>query len=148
MTSFDYLARRSGVGRVIWDISAPDTLPVCMEDSTKEYALEVVNTIMAQLGKQTMAMLGAKSFGYGVREESGNPYLKFRIQGSTKVTHIEIEYTQMDWYRLNFYKMPDVLKVTHQEFERSLVPVKECDMVYDDMLHRIIETETGLYTRL
>jgi hypothetical protein len=95
--------------------------------------LTVANTIRAQLGVVTLAMLGAHEF---VGWPDG---LQFAIKGSPKkITKVWIALAPGDTYTVRFYRGRGV----------NLAVVAEHEGVYVDQLHDIIEHETGLYTRL
>ena len=101
--------------------------------------LVVPTTIIQQLGNQTIALLGAKQFA------GDETSVKFRIGRNTKrITHIRITLTSLDLYKVEFFRMPrDLTKLTPE----TLKPVHTSEMIYDDMLHKCIETHTGLYTK-
>lgn len=94
--------------------------------------LSVAHTILQQLGRPALMMLGAKDFFHAPTA------LSFRVRGSKTVSHIKIELTSSDTYTVTFSKVRG-LKV-------KLVATLED--VYADSLHRVIETNTGLYTKL
>ena len=101
-------------------------------------SLEIVKTISEQLGAKTFYMLGAKHKGYGT-DKKGYTYISFKISGSKKVSHIKITYNEgMDLYDMEFGK------VRKNEYKI----INTVEGVYNDMLNQIIESNTGLYTRL
>lgn len=94
--------------------------------------LTIATEIRNQIGHKALYMLGAKN----IAGDSNS--LSFRIRGSQKVNHIKIALNSMDLYDMTFGKIRgDSYKV-----------VSEKNGVYNDMLHGIIESETGLYTSL
>lgn len=81
----------------------------------------------------TLMMLGAKNLG------ATKDSLQFQIQGSKKVTHIKIKLDYAtDTYIVTFYKCG--------KFE--IESETEHTGIYDDMLHELIQNETGLYTKM
>lgn len=102
--------------------------------------LEVAKIIAQQIGNKALVMIGAK--GLAGDEKS----LKFKIGRNPKrITHIRVTLTSLDLYTMEFFRMPrDLTKIT----EDTLKPVHTSEMLYDDMLHKCIETHTGLYTSL
>ena len=97
---------------------------------THAVATEIAN----QIGNMTFTMLGAQNL---VGSETG---LTFKIRGSKKVSHVKVELDEgSDLYNMTFLKI------------RGVQPVKtvaEHEGIYSDMMHSIIEDETGLFTRL
>lgn len=89
-------------------------------------------TISSQIGRQAFAMLGAKNL-----VASGDA-LQFAIQGCKKINRIRVALAADDTYTVTFYKVG--------KFDWATV--REVEMVYADGLHTVIETETGLATRL
>ena len=101
-------------------------------------SLDIVKTISEQLGAKTFFMLGAKNKGYGT-DNKGNTYISFKIRGSKNVSHIKITYNEaMDLYDMEFGKV--------RKYEYKII--NTVNSVYNDMLNQIIESNTGLYTRL
>lgn len=94
--------------------------------------LTVANTIKEQIGHKALYMLGAKN----LLGDSNS--LQFSIRGSKKANMIKITLNSMDTYDMKF------MKVGRSNFK----VVCEHNGVYDDMLHNLIEKETGLYTSL
>lgn len=94
---------------------------------------QVAGTILQQLGRGTLAMLGAHTF------VSSFNSLTLRIKGCPKINCIKIELDVSDTYTMTFYKVGG---------KRMLVTVATETGVYVDCLHRTIETHTGLATRL
>lgn len=102
---------------------------------TDERKQEIAHEIYNQLGKQTMFMLGAYNFLI-----DGNG-LSFRIRGSKKWKHIKIEYNSMDTYDVTF-------STWHHTKLSDNIKREKVEGVYGDMLHQVIETHTGLQTKL
>lgn len=94
---------------------------------------QVAQVILEQLGRGTLAMLGAHTL------VSSNDSLTFRVRGCTKINCIKIELDASDTYTMTFYKVGG---------KRMLVTVALETMIYVDCLHRTIEAHTGLATRL
>ncbi len=82
-----------------------------------------------------MFMLGAKNFTMSADKQE----LCFMIRGCPKINCIRIRLTPNDLYNISFEKVG--LKI-------GIRKVKSYADVYNDMLHEIIETETGLRTSL
>lgn len=94
---------------------------------------EVGKTILHQLGRATLAMLGARDL---VLVENG---VQFAIQGSPrKVSKVRIVLEPDDSYAVEFYTGRGI----------NIRPLAAYDGIYVDGLHELIEQETGLYTRL
>lgn len=91
--------------------------------------LEVAETIKDQLGIVARAMMGAKDM------VGGEDFLQFRIGRNPKrISKIRITLTPADVYTVGFYRTR----------KSELVLIPESHDVYCDMLHAIIEKETGL----
>lgn len=89
--------------------------------------------IFRQLGQKARAMLGAKNFSCSANK------LTFRIGGNCKkVNCITIELNALDLYDVQFIKIRG----------GNMTVLAECNNVYADMMHSIIETETGMQTSL
>lgn len=85
-----------------------------------------------QLGHKALCMLGAKNL-----MNVGNG-LSLRIRGSKAANYIKITLNAMDTYDMEFGKIRGLnckVVATHTG-------------IYCDMMHKLIETETGLYTSL
>ena len=110
--------------------------------------LAIANKIKEQIGHKALYMLGAKTL---VAHKDG---LSFRIRGSNKVNYIKITVAPNDTYNMEFAKIRAVpiMRAIHmtpeQEKEKSYKIVAEHKGVYNDMLNKIIEQETGLRTKL
>ena len=94
--------------------------------------LSIAKEIRSQLGHKCLYMLGAFNL---LAHDDG---LSFRIRGSRKVNYIKITLNALDLYDIEF----------------RVVSVKQNKLVvlhgnvYFDMMHSLIEKETGLYTKL
>ncbi len=93
---------------------------------------DVANTIVSQLGQLTLRMLGAKDL---VAIENG---LQFGIRGSKVANKIVIKLDPSDTYTVQFWTVRGA----------KMAMRAEVSDVYVDSLHTMIETHTGLYTRL
>jgi hypothetical protein len=93
---------------------------------------QIANTIRDQIGAKALYMLGAKN-----PATNGNDFC-FRIRGSRKVNYIKITLTPADLYTMEFGKIHG----------HNYKVVETCEGVYADMMHGLIETNTGLYTSL
>lgn len=90
--------------------------------------------IYKQIGRKAFLMLGAKNIVSHSKENA----LSFRIRGSNKVNYIKITLNSMDTYDVEYGKIRgDKYHV-----------VAEDKGIYDDMLLKSIENNTGLYTKL
>lgn len=92
----------------------------------------IAQTIVQQLGNVTLAMLGANKL-----VDAGNS-LQFGIKGSKRCNKIVIELMADDTYTISTWKVGRV----------NFKKVGECDGVYVDNLHTVIQDLTGLYTRM
>jgi hypothetical protein len=102
------------------------------EDSLNE-SMRVANTIKDQLGRQALAMMGAKNL------VGGKDYLSFRIGRNSKgVNYVKITLTPMDLYDIEF----GAIRGTNYKVKY------EAKGVYADMMHKIIEDNTGMYLKL
>lgn len=94
---------------------------------------EIAENIRQQLGHKALFMLGAKNL---IATGSG---LAFKIRGSEKANAIKVNLdAASDTYTVTFYKARGIEWKT----------VAEHDGIYVDGLHRLIESETGLYTSM
>jgi hypothetical protein len=95
---------------------------------------QVAKIIQEQIGGKTFYMLGAKN----LMSHGDENALSFRIRGSKAVNYIKISLNGKDLYDMEFGKIHGMnykVKATHND-------------VYADMMHGLIESETGLYTKL
>lgn len=105
--------------------------------------MTIAATIAAQLGRATFELLGTD---HGIDMEDG---LLFFIKGSSTVNLIQIYLDPYDTYTVQFCK---VESRQHQPRgisfnEMSVQVVSNHTGIYWDMLHDLIEEETGLPTR-
>ena len=92
--------------------------------------MTIAKTIADQLGNMALRMMGAKNL------LAGSDYLQFKIGRNAKgVNLIRIILTPTDLYKIEFLRVSKVRRTT----------LAEHDGVYADMLHGIIEDETGMY---
>lgn len=104
--------------------------------TTKTNDPQIAQTIIAQLGKGALFMLGAKDL-----LDLGNG-LQFRIRGSAKANTIMIELDQgADLYNLR------ILKIGRAPGYR-ITEVADHKGIYWDQLRPLIEEATGLYTSM
>ena len=94
--------------------------------------MSIASTIRDQIGGKALYMLGAKNL-----IDHGDA-LSFRIRGSKKVNYIKITLNGMDLYNIEMGKV----------WGTKYKVVYTLEDAYNDMLHGIIERETGLYTSL
>jgi len=93
----------------------------------------IATEIARQLGNKAMCMLGAKNFS------CTNNMFCFKIGKNCKrVNYIKITLNGLDLYDMEFIRIHGA-KMTKL--------AKHTD-IYADMMHQIIETETGMYTSL
>ena len=89
--------------------------------------LAVANEIRNQLGGMAFAMMGAKNLA------GGDNFLQFSIgDNEKKITKVRITLDPSDTYTVSFYDRRGNIK-------------HESNDVYCDMLHDVIEENTGLY---
>jgi hypothetical protein len=96
--------------------------------------LTIANEIKKQIGSKALYMLGAKNLAGDTNS------LSFKISGSKFFTHIRISIS------LNSLDLYDVTFIKIRKFD--IVNKKEVKGIYNDMLHKVIEQETGLYTSI
>ena len=95
---------------------------------------DLATNLMDQIGKRTFFMLGASNFIYS----SENPMLSFRIKGSRAFNMIRIEGEPSDTYKITFINFKGI----------NIKKEEVVEGVYADMLHKMIESKTGLFTSL
>ena len=103
-----------------------------VENSLDE-GMQVAKTIQKQLGQKAFVMMGAKNL------VGGKDYLSFKIGRNSKgVNYIKITLTPMDLYDIEF----GAIRGTTYKVKY------EAKGVYADMMHKIIEDNTGMYLKL
>lgn len=104
----------------------------------------IAQTIAQQLGVPTLALLGAHTL---VDLEDG---LQFRIRGCSKINLIQIILDPCDTYTVNFGKlvMQEKKNLGLSYTEVSWQKVSTYSDIYCDMLHDLIQEETGIPTTL
>jgi len=90
--------------------------------------LTIATEIRNQIGHKALYMMGAKHIAGDEKS------LRFKIRGSKRVNYIKVTLNSMDTYDIEFGKI----------WGRGYKVIAEKHLVYNDMLHAIIETETGL----
>lgn len=96
---------------------------------------DAIKTLLEQLGTGTLYMLGASGLVY----DNTNDRLTFRVKGSPKANCIRIALDRVtDTYTVEFLKIRGL----------TCKAVADFSLVYADQLHKLIESQTGLYTRL
>jgi hypothetical protein len=95
--------------------------------------MQVANTIKKQLGHKALVMMGAKNL------VGGDDYFSFRIGRNSKgINYIKITLTSMDLYDIEFGSIRGMnYKVKY-----------EAKGIYADMMHNVIEQNTGMYLSL
>ena len=104
-----------------------------MENKVSES--QISDTIRQQIGNRAFSMLGATNLMFSSKEPN---WLSFRIKGSSKINYIKISLNSMDLYDMEFGKIG----------KTSYKVVATESGCYHDMLHTMIEKNTGLYTSL
>lgn len=95
--------------------------------------MTVAKTIHQQIGNKAMVMIGAKNF------VGDDTMLSFKIgRNAGKWTHIRVELTAADLYRMTFFRFWDC----------DVKAEKVVDGLYFDMLRSTIRRETGMATSL
>ena len=94
----------------------------------------IAQTIAAQIGRETFACLGARDL-----VDLGNG-LQFDIQGCSKINRVLIVLHPSDTYTVTFGRVGPTLPFWEE--------VSRCTDIFWDMLHDLIEEETGLYATL
>ena len=94
---------------------------------------EIASEIASQIGPQAFAMMGT-----GNNRWVDHNCLIFGIKGCRKWKKIRVTLEGDDTYTVAFFQIGRNCKVTS----------KEVPGVYCDMLHKIIESETGLFLSL
>lgn len=104
----------------------------------------IAQTIAQQLGVPTLALLGAHTL---VDLEDG---LQFRIRGCSTINLIQIILNPCDTYTVNFGKlvMQEKKNLGLSYTEVSWQKVSTYSDIYCDMLHDLIQEETGIPTTL
>lgn len=95
--------------------------------------LAIAQTVMSQLGRKALFMLGAREFVAG-----GEFHLSFRIRGSTTANLVQIRLDPSDTYTVRFSRVRGTV----------VVLVRESNDIYWDQILGLIERVTGLATRL
>ena len=95
--------------------------------------MEIANNIAKQLGNATFCLIGAKNLG---SLENG---LQFQIgRNPKKVQYITIKLNGLDLYDIEFTRIT-------RDLER--IVIAEENNIYADMMHSLIEKNTGLITK-
>ena len=93
----------------------------------------VAQTIAKQLGNKALVMMGAKNLVAGKKD------LSFRIGRNSKgINYIKITLTAMDTYDVEF----GAIRGMNYKIK------SEAKGIYADMLHDVIEKNTGMYLSL
>lgn len=93
---------------------------------------QVATIIKNQIGNKALYMMGAKNLA------TGGDDLSFRVRGSKRVNHVKIALNASDTYDITFGKILGL----------KFNVVASHDGIYCDMMHDLIEKETGLYLSL
>ena len=100
--------------------------------------LNVAKTISSQLGRQALFMMGAKNLMAITPKENEIGGLIFKISGSKNCNWIRVSLNGLDLYDVEFIKVWGSKRTVKHRAEN----------VYCDMLHALIEEQTGLYLSL
>lgn len=97
-------------------------------------SIDTAKVILNQLGgKRFIMMTGAKNLG------ATSNGLVFKVMGNAKkVNHVRITLNALDLYDVEY------LSITKKAYKT----ISESKGIYDDMLRKDFETNTGLYTSL
>jgi hypothetical protein len=99
----------------------------------------IAGNILQQLGGiRFIGMTGSKHFT-AIDNPGG---LQFSFSGCKKANKCRITLTEMDTYKVEFFK------ISMSDIEKSMVPVETYGMVYCDQLQDIFTSFTGLDTRI
>ncbi len=95
--------------------------------------MTIATEIKRQLGNKCLVMIGAKNiFG-------GEKHLQMKLgRNAGKWTHLTITLNDMDTYDFRFVRI----------FKMDIRDEKVVDGAYADMMHKVIEDATGMYTSL
>ena len=95
--------------------------------------MTVAKTIASQIGNKALFMIGAKNLA------GSENSLHFKVgRNSMGVTHVVVTLNSLDLYDMEFLSCRGTSRKVKAE----------ANGVYDDMLRKLIETHTGLYTSL
>jgi hypothetical protein len=95
--------------------------------------MKVAQTIAKQLGRRALFMIGAKNL------VAGEDRLGMKLgRNAGRWSHLSIVLNGLDLYDFTFYKF----------YNCKVIREKTVPNVYCDMMHQVIETETGLATSL
>lgn len=94
--------------------------------------MKTSDIILQQLGSKALFMLGANTL---LALENG---LSFKIKGSKLFRYIKIELNSLDLYDITFVNFRGI----------NITNTKTVNNVYAENMHKLIETETKLYTKL
>lgn len=101
--------------------------------------MQVAEIISQQIGRKAFFMLGAKDL---VGSES-EKFLQFKIGRNAKsVTHVRVTLTPADTYTVTSYRVRASKGIPVTKTLESV------DDVYVENLHDVIESLTGMYTRM
>ncbi len=99
-----------------------------------EKSIQIASEIKQSIGKQALFMLGA----YDVYADNGA--LIFKIKGSRKWKGITVSVNSLDYFDVTFKYWRKMDLSDYKELEFKNVPIEE--------LHKLIEEQTGLYTKM
>jgi hypothetical protein len=98
--------------------------------------MNVANTIRSQIGNLALRMIGARNLT-ALSDGCGGLLFKTGRVAAGKADCVKIVLTADDLYTVTFSKPRG----------RNNRIIAECEGVYADMLHDLIEKHTGMYTR-
>ena len=96
--------------------------------------IETVKTTYSQIGHKALTMMGAYNKSYDSKDGS----ISFKIKGSKKFNYIKIALNGLDLYNITF------MKIGKYDIKKE----KTINDIYSDMMHSLIEKETGLYLKI
>jgi hypothetical protein len=116
---------------------------------TNDRNQEIADTIVGQLGREALSLLGAVNLG-PISFSDTSHGVEFSIKGSRSINRIFVMLEANDTYTLHFNRETggSISQRTGRYVPRQSRVVKIVDDVYSDSLHNVIESVTGLYTSL
>lgn len=103
-------------------------------------AQTIAQTILDQLGRETLVMIGAKNLLAGER------HVQMKLgRNAKRVTHLTVTLEDDDTYTMKFDRVPTTRQLIRGAEIKTLA---EISFLYFDQLRPVIERHTGLYTSL
>lgn len=104
---------------------------------TTQDQMQVAQTIREQLGKLTLMMIGAKNLTAHPEQEGGLSFSTGRVAAG-KANYVKIILRADDTYEVTFLRV----------LGRNVKQISTQSGIYAEDLKNLIESNTGLYTRL